>query len=145
MTKADDAEAVFRSGISCAPAVFSVFAQDYGLDPAPARKIATGFGAGIAYNGQICGAVTGSILAIGLALGRATQEDIAARDRTYELVNELIREFMAKHGSVNCTELCGYDLSDPEQLAAAKEKKVFVTACPKFVRDAAQIAENLLK
>jgi hypothetical protein len=45
---------------------------------------------------------------------------------------------------VNCTELIGYDLSNPKQLADAREKKVFHTRCSKFVRDAGEILEILL-
>jgi hypothetical protein len=45
---------------------------------------------------------------------------------------------------VNCTELIGRDLSRPDELADAREKKLFHTKCSKFVCDAGEILESLL-
>lgn len=101
MTKADNALAGFRCGFTCSSAVFSAFSEDLGLDPGDAKKIACGFGAGISRTGNICGAVSGAIMVIGLKYGKAMQGDDAATDKTRALVREFIREFSQRHGTIN--------------------------------------------
>ena len=144
MTKSDEALATFMSGFTCSSAVFSTFSEEIGLDPDTAKKVACGFGAGISKTGNICGAVSGAILVIGLKYGKKNKGDDAATEKTRGLVREFIREFTARHGSVNCTELLGYNLSDPEDYEKARVSRLFVTKCPELVRDAASILEKIL-
>jgi hypothetical protein len=51
---------------------------------------------------------------------------------------------MVKNGSVNCTDLLGLNLSNPEEFAQARDNKLFVTKCPELVRDATEILEKIL-
>ena len=144
MTRPDDAVTYFNEGFSCSQAVVSSFSEDFGLDKETARKISCGFGAGIGRSGNICGAVTGAILVIGLKYGKGTAGDDAAKEKTYALVQEFLRKFRAKNGSINCTELLGYDLRDPEQRKQAHVSKAVASKCPKFTRDAVVILEKIL-
>ena len=70
MTKSDEALASFRNRFTCSSAVFSAFSDELGLDRDTAKKIACGFGAGISKTGNICGAVSGAIMVIGLKYGK---------------------------------------------------------------------------
>jgi C_GCAxxG_C_C family probable redox protein len=144
MTKSDKALASFKNGITCSSAVFSTFSEELGLDKKTAKKIGCGFGAGISKTGNICGAVSGAIMVIGLKYGKAEQGDDAATEKTRALTRQFMQEFTAKNGSVNCTELLGYNLSNADEYEKAREKKLFVTKCPEFVRDAAAILEKIL-
>lgn len=144
MTRPDDAAAYFNEGFSCSQAVLSSFSEDLGLDKVTARKISCGFGAGIARSGNICGAVAGAILVIGLKYGKGTAGDEAAKERTYTRVQEFLTEFRAKNGSISCTELLGYDLRDPDQRKQAHVSQAVATKCPEFSRDAAIILEKIL-
>jgi hypothetical protein len=63
---------------------------------------------------------------------------------TYATVAELVRQFRERNGTVMCTGLIGYNLSDPVQLARAREKGLFRTVCRKYVQDAVEIAEGLI-
>jgi C_GCAxxG_C_C family probable redox protein len=144
MTKADDAHRCFIRRYTCSAAVFSAFSGELGLDPDMAKKIACGFGAGISKTGNICGAVSGAVMVIGLAYGKTKEGDDAATEKTRALVRESLQEFTARHGSVNCTELLGYNLSNPVGYEKAREMKLFTTKCPALVRDAAVILEKIL-
>ena len=144
MTKSDVALACFNQGITCSSAVFSAFAEELGFDDKTAKKIACGFGAGISRTGNICGAVSGAIMVIGLKYGKAEQGDDAATGKTRSLTRQFMQEFSARNGSVNCTELLGYNLSKQDEYEKAREKKLFVTKCPELVRDAAEILEKML-
>jgi C_GCAxxG_C_C family probable redox protein len=95
--------------------------------------------------GETCGAVTGAFMVIGLKHGKTKADNDAAKETTYELVKELTSRFSARNGSIKCKELLGCDLSTPEGMEAVIEKKLFITLCPKFVQDAAEILEAFLK
>ncbi len=45
--KADQAIECFRNGFNCAQAVFSTFAEDFGINKTDALRISCGFGAGM--------------------------------------------------------------------------------------------------
>jgi C_GCAxxG_C_C family probable redox protein len=144
MTKSDDAYRCFMSRFTCSAAVFSAFSDDLGLDPDTAKKIACGFGAGISRTGNICGAVSGAIMVIGLKYGKTSAGDEAATEKTRALTRQFIQEFTAKNGSINCTALLGYDMSTPDGYTAAKDSGLFISKCPALVRDAADILEKIL-
>ena len=138
MTKSDEAVASYGKRFTCSAAVFSSFSEDLGLDPGTAKKIACGFGAGISKTGNICGAVSGAILVIGLKYGKTVADDDAATEKTRALVRQFIHEFSEKNGSVNCTELLGYNLSDPGRICTGTRQQTLRHemhgACPGYCR-----------
>ena len=142
--QADEAVEAFKRGLSCSQAIFSVYGRDLGVDPETAVKVASAFGAGVAKTGEICGAVSGALMVIGLSQRPEDIQDASSREKVYAKARRFIEEFAARNASVHCTELIGYDLSDPKQFAEAREKKVFATRCSKLVRDAGEILEDLL-
>ncbi|MDD1679621.1 MAG: C-GCAxxG-C-C family protein [Methanomicrobiales archaeon] len=143
--RAAEAVAAFNGGFSCSQAICTTYFQAFGIDRVTARKVSCGFGAGIARSGNICGAVSGAIMVIGLAYGMARSGDVASKEKTYRAVNDFLREFKRRNGDVDCTPLIGFDLSDPSQLEMAKERKVVTTRCPRFVKDAAEILDEILE
>ena len=134
----DDAVKMFEEGFICSQAVFAAFSEKYGLDKKIALKIANGFGGGIARNQEVCGAVSGAIMLIGLKYGKTESGDSVSHEKTYELVNQFINKFTEKNGSINCFDLLKCKL--PE----AREKGLFSSLCRNYVRDAAEIAGGLL-
>lgn len=143
-TRGEDAAELFRSGWSCSQAVACAFAKDFGIDEKIALKLSCALGGGMAHTGNTCGAVSGALIVIGMKYGRTEPDDLAAKEKTYELSQKFIKEFRRRNHSVNCTELIGHDLSDPAQLAEVREKKLFHAKCSRFVCDAGEILETLL-
>jgi C_GCAxxG_C_C family probable redox protein len=124
--------------------VLSSFGDQLGLERELAFRVAGAFGGGMARMGETCGAVTGALMAIGLKYGMTQAKDEGARDKTYKLAQEFMTRFKARHRSMVCKELLGYDLSNPEGRKAAHDKGLFTTLCPQLVRDAVEIVELLL-
>ena len=145
MTDSEKAVAVFGDGFSCSQAVLTVYGAKLGLDRELALRVAGAFGGGMARMGETCGAVTGAFMVIGLKHGKAEVKDNPARERTYKLVNEFVSKFKERNGSIICRDLLGCDISSPESLKSAQDKKLFRTICPKFVRDAGELLEQILK
>ncbi|HNX17422.1 MAG TPA: C-GCAxxG-C-C family protein [Methanoregula sp.] len=144
LTRADDAAACFSGGFSCSQAVCAAFAEDFNIDRETALRLSCGLGGGMGHSGNTCGAITGALMVIGMKYGRTKAEDTAAKEKTYALVNEFITEFLRRNHSLNCTELIGHNLSDPKELAFARENHLFRTKCSKFVYDAGEILEKIL-
>jgi len=138
------AAALFQEGFSCSQAVFTPFAEDFGLDRATALKISQAFGGGMAHLGEACGAVTGAFMAIGLKHGRTRADDLPARDRTYERMQRLAARFKALHGSLKCPCLIGVDLGTDEGMRRARENDLFRTLCARYVRTAAELVDEII-
>jgi C_GCAxxG_C_C family probable redox protein len=144
LSGAEEAKKQFEKGFHRAPAVLSTYSEQFGLEKSLALKIACGFGAGIGRMGRTCGAVTGALMVIGLKHGQVKLVDKESSQRTYTLVKEFIDRFTTIHGSTECKELIGYDLSDSGELSLARESGVFKNKCPSFVYDSALILEQVL-
>ena len=144
-TFADDAVALFQEGYYCSQSVLAAYAPLYDLSPDLAYRIASGFGSGMARMGEVCGAVTGAMMVIGLHAGNTDAQDSASRDRTYGLVAEYVKRFKALHGALHCRLLLGYEIGTPEGRQAAREAGLFDSLCPLLVSDSANILADLLK
>ena len=131
----------FDQDFNCAQSVLAAFAPQLGMDENQALKLASPFGGGVARRGQICGAVTGALMALGLAQGA---DNPAGNEDTYRLGQEFLQRFESKHGSLLCRELIDCDISTPEGLQQAREKGIFAARCPLFVRGAAEIVQDML-
>ena len=83
-------------------------AEAKGIESELIPKIATGFCSGLARTADLCGAVTGGILAINMMTGR-TEPDQSVEEN-YELVRQLIERFKGEFGSINCKVLSECDL-----------------------------------
>ncbi|MFB6318292.1 C-GCAxxG-C-C family protein [Saccharicrinis sp. FJH54] len=129
-SKPDYAVAFFHEDNNCAQAVLAPYGIQLGLNIQQCKQIASGFGGGIAMSGSTCGAVTGAIMALGLA---GTGEG-KSKELTYEQSKELIQIFGKKFGSTQCKVL-----TEPKQNGDTKH------FCDKFVHEAASIVEDILK
>jgi C_GCAxxG_C_C family probable redox protein len=125
--------------------VFSSFAPALGIGVTESLKITSGFGAGICYKGEICGAVSGAYMALGLKYGRWQSEDAEAKEKTYALMREFDGQFIARNGSLYCNKLLEGDMSTPEGRKQINDAHRFKTHCPRFVKDAAEIAKKLIE
>lgn len=109
-----------------------------------ALRIAGVFGSGMARTGETCGAVTGALMVIGLKHAKTKKGDDDSRERAYALAQEFMGAFRGRNGTLLCRELLGADVSTPEGRKEVREKDLFRTVCPKFVRDAGELLENIL-
>ena len=141
-TAAETAVSVFGKSFNCAQSVFSAFAAQFGLPGRTALKLASPFGGGVARRGETCGAVTGALLVLGLVRGADTP---TGKEAIYQLSQEFMRRFEAKHGTLLCRALLDCDISTPEGWQKAQEAGRLTSVCPVLVRDAAEIVQTLLE
>jgi len=141
----DFAVSYFNNGFNCSQSVLISHCEEFGMDKENALKISCGFGGGMAHTDEVCGAVTGALMLIGLKYGKYKAEDNAAKEKTYELVKKFTEQFKLKYGSVKCTDLINYDLSKNEELEKARAAGVFKSVCPALVKESVEIVESILK
>jgi C_GCAxxG_C_C family probable redox protein len=142
--KPEQAVNIFKEGYNCSQAVISVYDEDFGLSLENALKISSGFGGGMGRMAQTCGAVTGAFMVLSLKYGTADIHDNEAKERIYGLVREFARRFENRNGSIVCRELLGCDISKPEGIINAKENGLFTSVCPKMVKEAAEILDEMI-
>ena len=133
----------FSNGFNCNQAVLSVFAEDLALSEKTAISIASGFGGG-ARNGQLCGAVAGVIMALGLKYYDVKQGPAKAKQLVYEKVVQFTDKFKARNGSIVCKELLGCDISTPEGDKKFESEDLHNKICCGLVKDAVQIVEKIM-
>lgn len=144
-TNSEIADAKFMEGYNCAQSVLFSFCNELGLDNDTALKLSCGFGGGMGRMGEVCGAVSGGILVLGLKFGRGKNEDRAATDFAYSKIREFMSRFSARHGSCRCRDLLGgCDLTTPEGQAYFKENECFNLICRPCVRDAAMMVQDII-
>jgi C_GCAxxG_C_C family probable redox protein len=144
MHAVDGAAGYFGQGFSCSQAVLAAYGERFGLAREMAFRLADGFGGGMGGLGKTCGAVTGAMLVIGLAYGRARADDSRAKLVTNRAIQQLVSRFEARHGSVACRDLLGCDIDTPDKRQIARERGLFTTLCPALVRSGAELLDELL-
>ena len=101
-------------------------------------KLATGFGGGIGRKGSLCGAFTGSIMAIGMKMGRTDPNDRKAVAKVYGKCQEFWNQFEREFGSNICYNIIGLHLENEQErqrwlTSGGKEK------CANIVEKTAQM------
>lgn len=144
MNRSEKTVKCFCSGCNCAQAVFTAFCKELKPEEKTGLKIACPLGGGLGHTDGVCGAVSGALLTIGLKYGPENPENEDLKVRNYKIAQCFISAFKKHNGSVNCTELIRFDLSDESQLNLTKQSGVFQTTCPKYVSNAVEILESIL-
>ena len=144
-TRTDLALEKFLAGYNCAQAVLFSFCEELGFDRDAGLRLACGFGAGMARKQEVCGAISGGILAIGLKHGRGEGQDRAPTEATYAKVRELMSRFESKHGTCICRSLLeGCDLNTPEGQRFFKENDLLNSTCKGCVKIVVETVEDIL-
>lgn len=144
MNRKEEALKLFESGFNCSQAVLSVFFDELPIDKETALKLATGFGGGLC-NGELCGAVTGAIMILGLKYGHSILGDDETQLKMYDITKEFTDKFKNKHGEIVCKKLLGYDLSIPGEYDLLERNNAFKTECPNFIESAIKLVEKIIE
>lgn len=136
---------LFAEGYNCSQSVFGAFCEDLGMDLDTGLKISSSFGGGIGRLREVCGAVSGVMMAVGLIYGYS-EADLTAKAELYKRVQELAGVFKDENGSIICRELLGLSKPEgtymPEPRTAEYYKK---RPCPGMIVEAARILDNYIK
>lgn len=136
MSRIDEAVQLFEGSYLCSQAVLTVFSEELGLSKEDAFKIGACFGSGMR-QGEVCGACTGALMALGLKYGENKPKCDEVSDKFFE-------EFKKENGSFICRDLLECDISTPEGVKQALDNNLFREVCPKMVASAVEITEKIM-
>ena len=143
MTHIEKSRELFARKFHCSQAVLAAFAEELGLTEKQALKLGACFGGGMC-KGEVCGACTGALMALGLKFGQCEIGDVESKTKTNDITVKFLEIFKKENGSYMCRELLGCDLATPEGKRYAIEHNLFTEFCPKMVASATEITEKLL-
>ena len=122
MSYGENAVQIHVEGANCCQAVFMSCCEKFGITQDQAWRLGAFFGGGFR-RGEVCGAVSGAIMALGMAYGDENNRQCGKS-------KEFLRDFEEKFGSVLCRELL-----------AKHQKKM----CPELIRFVAEYLEDEFK
>lgn len=135
----DRAVELFKSGKNCSQAVFMAFATYLGLSEETASAVSIGLGGGVGRMREVCGAISGSAMVVGLKYPELDKAEVYAKVRL------IMDEFKKTNHSIICKELLG--LSKPENSSVPEERTAEYykkRPCAQIVEDAAKATEKIL-
>ena len=132
----------FANELMCSQCAFVHGARMLGFDEEQALLTASGFGWGMQH-GERCGAVTGSLMALGLKYGYRNAEEFPNYQILKKKQAEFDRRFLAGVGALTCKEILKGNYAverEREQIYAEKR----YDACEEVMGYAISILEDLL-
>ena len=144
MTHREKAKELFFEGYNCSQAVFAAFCDVTGMDEETALKISSSFGGGLGRLREVCGALSGAEMVLGMLCGNT---DPKLKQEHYVKVRQIAEEFKKQRGSIICREILGLrkgENSGPKPDARTEEyyKK---RPCAIVVEEASEIIDEYIK
>ena len=133
----------FSQGLHYSQSVLAAFAEECGITEEHALKLGSCFGSGMR-KGEVCGAVTGALMVLGLLYGQKSAGDIDGRQSSNKVNDLMMNRFKEKCGSYICNDLLGCDISTKEGVQYCRDNKLFTEFCPKIVAAAVEIVEEII-
>ena len=141
-------EILMESG-NCAQTSFVVLQEEFDLEGDQVLRALTPF-PGIALRGETCGAVIGSLMALGLEFGRDDLSDWRGYIGSLPSARRFCMRFEEENGSTDCASILVEKLGRNYDLADKTEALEYATsggpdACSEVVASAVQIASEAIR
>lgn len=144
MTHTEKAVNYFSQKLHCSQSVLASFADECGITEEQAIKLGSCFGTGMR-KGEVCGAVTGALMVLGLLYGQKKAGDTDGRQRANKVDDLMMNRFKEKCGSYLCNDLLGCDVRTMEDVQYCLDNKLFTEFCPKMVAAAVEVVEGIIE
>ncbi|MDD3521188.1 MAG: C-GCAxxG-C-C family protein [Actinomycetota bacterium] len=139
------AENRFNSGFNCAESTLIAVTSAMKIESDMFPRIASGFGGGIISRyGSICGALSGTIMAVGAFCGRDEVNNPEEKEKFYNLISIIVEDFKNKFGFIECKNLIGCDLHTEEGRKRFYVEKIHQKKCNEYVKFAARKGIGIL-
>jgi C_GCAxxG_C_C family probable redox protein len=137
----------FKAGYHCSESVLLALAEYLGVESPLIPRIATGFHGGYGLSGLVCGAVSGSTMAISIKFGRDDLQETPwpTTGTISSKINEFVTSFTEEVGTVFCPEIVKCDLRDPTELKRFLATDHIPVCGEKVVRFAVRKSIEILK
>lgn len=141
----EKAMTLFEEGYNCAQSVFLAFADLHGLDEKTAARLSSSFGGGMGRLREVCGAVSGMFMTLGILYGYDDPKASVKKAELYAQVQALAADFEKENKAIVCRELLGLSVQKEEPTPEARTKEYYKKRpCKELVGEAADILERFI-
>lgn len=141
MNRYEQAAAYHHKGFNCCQSVLAAYTDLTGLSEQASFDLGGGFGAG-AQTGELCGAITGAILTLGMLTPVDEEDPVGSKRRTGKLAKEFQKRFQEKFGDLRCHPLLKREIQATEETPAAQELDL-TNRCDILIVSAVEIIEEM--
>lgn len=142
MNRFEKANAYHKRGFNCCQSVLAAFSDLTGLSEQASFDIGGGFGAG-AGTGELCGAVSGAVMTLGMLTPVDPADPVGSKKRTLVLSKEMQKRFSEKFGALRCQELLKNKFTPDDTTPAARDMGL-TGHCDIMIVTAVEIVEEML-
>lgn len=134
---------LFKQGYNCAQAVVLAFADVLPLEFKQLEAVSSAFGGGFAKTRNVCGAVSGIGMVLGL-MSEMSADATKTKLDVYSNVRQCTDEFMKLNGTLLCGELLRNLTNITSDYVPSERTKEYYAErpCVKFVMEAVELIEN---
>ena len=100
----EKATALHERGFNCAQSVLGALGEYTKQDENTALAVSCGFGGGVSC-GEICGAASGAVMALGLVFSQKNPQDASVRAQVRKLSSDFYRQFRESFSCIRCLDL----------------------------------------
>ena len=144
MQHSEIAVQLFKEGRNCSQAVLLAFSDVTKMDESLALRRSSPFGGGMGRQREVCGAVSGMLMVLGIAYGYEDNgEKDANKKAVYQDVQDLCSRFREASGSIICREILKNPASDPNPTPRTAEFYK-LRPCERMVATAAALLEDYI-
>lgn len=143
MKHSEKAAELFISGYNCAQAVAIAFGDLTGYGEKEMAMLASPFGGGMGRMREVCGAVSGMFMVLGILYGYDGDADNERKKQLYSEVQELAAKFKETTGSIICREILKNPPSDPTPTERTNEFYK-VRPCTRMVMLASDLLDEFI-
>ena len=134
---------LFLGGYNCSQSVAVAFCDVTGLDKDFTARMASSFGGGMGRQREVCGAVSGMLMVLGLLYGYDTPGDDVSKKHQYQDIQALCGAFREEVGSIICREILKNPPSDPTPSPRTAEYYA-KRPCTRMVMTAARLMDEYI-
>ena len=134
-----------EKGFLCSEAVLLALSEAQNITSEIIPRIATGFGAGISRHGEVCGALSGAVMGLGLRFGRSQISETPQDSSPYQFGQTMVNLFASRFGNIRCRDILDLDISSDEGRRKYRELNLWDSKCRELIRIATELAYDLLQ
>lgn len=144
MDRVELAKKYFLEGANCAQAVVLAFKDKLKLDEGTLTALSLPFGGGLGRMREVCGAVSGASIVLGILEGSEDFQNNFNKKEIYAKVQAFSNEFIKYNNSIVCKELLGLSKASNPNPSERNDEFYKKRPCVELVGMAVEIMEKIL-
>lgn len=143
MNRCELAHAYHKKGFNCCQSVLAAFSDLTSLSEQESFNVGGGFGAG-AQTGELCGAVSGGVMTLGLLHPIDPADPVGGKKRAGAQAKEFQRRFVERFGKLRCQDLLKEKYVPDEATPAARDMHL-TGHCDIMIVTAIELVEEMIR